>query len=353
MTKSELKIFKAGLIDMFIKNFPELYVQMKESEHGIDKFNPSQFHLEGDVWTHTMMVLGNTHSELGCVAALLHDIGKPATRHVKEDKNRTVFSNHEGYGFFMLNDMLPVFNLTEDQERIVKTVVALHGSYRSSDLNDFIEKTVGLDDDTLEVLVELLTADSNGRINFDSGIWEHSIEDVLYNGYRECVLEQLQDEMSRKTKTVTFLIGLPGAGKSTYMEQNDLGRVLSRDQLIEDHGKGHTYEDKHAYFKIARNEQELNVLFDKRNEELFSGDTNVVVDMTNVRESLRNKNLRKYRSRGFKTKAVVFSTSINECVERNKGRDGKTIPREVIDNMAQQFMFPLFGKGGFDEIEVL
>jgi len=349
---SKLKKYKAALIEVFVENFPELYIKMKNSEHGIDKFKPSKYHLEGDVWTHTMMVLGHAQTELGSVAALLHDIGKPFTRIVK-DETRTIFSCHEGFGFFMLNDILPVFDLSPEEETIIKTVVALHGSFRSGDLNEFIEYTYGLDEDTITVLVDLLNSDSNGRINFDSGIWSHDIEDVLYSGYREFFVSHMNDENSRKTKTVTFLIGLPGSGKSTYLSENDLGKVLSRDDIIEMHGKGKTYEDKYAFFEKSRNKQELNVLFDKKVIELYSNKDDVVVDMTNIRESLRNKLLKKFRKRGFKAKAVVFSTSINECINRNTQRKGKVIDEYVIKNNASHFKFPLFGKEYFDEITVI
>lgn len=345
--------YKADIINVFIDNFPSLYVSMKESEHGIDKFTPSPYHAEGDVWTHTMMVLNNATTKLGSIAALLHDVGKPYCRMVKQESNRTIFSNHEGYGFFMLNDILPIFNLSEDENRMLKTVVALHGSYRFGEFENFIEQTFGLDDKTLELLVELLTCDSNGRLKTDSGIWEHDIEDILYNGCREAFIEFMKDRNSRLNKTVTFLIGLPGAGKSTYLENNNLGEVLSRDELIEQHGKGRNYDEKYAYFKKTRNEQELNVLFDKRNDELFRGDSDVVIDMVNVRESTRNKILKKYKVRGFKARAVVFSTSISQCAKNTKGRLGKNIPVSAIDNNAKQFKFPLFGKDLFDEIVVI
>lgn len=353
MNTLELKQYKAGLVDLFIETYPELYIQMKKTEHGLDEFTPSKYHMEGDVWTHTMMVLNNATTKLGSISALLHDIGKVHCRYIKENLDRPIFSEHEGYGFFILNEVLPVFNLSDEENTMVKTAIALHGSFRNIELNDFIEQTYGLDDETLTLLVELLSSDSNGRIQFDNGIWAHDIEDVLFSGYRESFIEFMKGENSRKDKTVTFLIGLPGAGKSTYMKENNLGEVLSRDELIEQHGKGHNYDDKFAYFKKARHEQELNVLFDKRNEELFRGDSDVVIDMVNVRESLRNKNLKKYKNRGFKVKAVVFSTSIEQCVKNNKNRDGKNIPKSVIDNNARQFKFPVFGKNSFDEIEVI
>ena len=353
MNTQYLKKFKGNLISTFVDNFPDLYNDMKNSEHGLDPFNLSKFHLEGDVWTHTMMVLSHAETELGSICALLHDIGKPKSRIVKKDLQRTVFANHEGLGFFMLNDILHIFDLDKESEKIVKMVVALHGSFRCGTMEEFIELTAGLDEKTLRVLVELLYCDSNGRINFDSGIWKWNIEDILYSGYREYYLDELQEENLRKHKTVTFLIGLPCSGKTTFLENNNLGEVFSRVALIEKHGKGHNYDDKFAYFQKPRHTQELNVLFDKHLESLYRGDNDVVIDMTNLRESKRNKMLKKFTSRGFKANAMVFSSTVNECVENNKLFEGENVSWDEVFKMAKLFTFPLFGKNKFNNIEII
>lgn len=59
---------------------------------------PPEYHPEGDVWTHTVMMLNElSHpSPALALAVLLHDIGKPATRTVEEGRIR--FTGHAQVG---------------------------------------------------------------------------------------------------------------------------------------------------------------------------------------------------------------------------------------------------------------
>jgi len=60
---------------------------------------PPEYHPEGDVWTHTVMMLNELSrpSPALALAVLLHDIGKPATRSVDED-GRIRFRGHAQKG---------------------------------------------------------------------------------------------------------------------------------------------------------------------------------------------------------------------------------------------------------------
>jgi poly(A) polymerase len=66
--------------------------------HGVQQ--PPQFHPEGDVWVHTMMLLEQLLA--GCAptlawAALLHDVGKPATfMPPKDAQDRIRFNGTKG-----------------------------------------------------------------------------------------------------------------------------------------------------------------------------------------------------------------------------------------------------------------
>ncbi len=73
---------------------------------------PPQWHPEGDVYVHTMMMLGRLEDDgvappLELVlATLLHDIGKPACKFLDEDGERIRFSGHESVGRDMVSDIL-------------------------------------------------------------------------------------------------------------------------------------------------------------------------------------------------------------------------------------------------------
>lgn len=70
---------------------------------------PPEFHPEGDVYTHTMIMLELLEPTAPldlCLATLLHDIGKPATRTVDEDTGRPRFNGHDKIGAEMAGSIL-------------------------------------------------------------------------------------------------------------------------------------------------------------------------------------------------------------------------------------------------------
>ncbi len=70
-----------------------------EKLRGVEQ--PPEFHPEGDVWVHTMMLL--EHLPAGAAATLawgmlLHDIGKPATFQPRRAGDRIRFNGHVEVG---------------------------------------------------------------------------------------------------------------------------------------------------------------------------------------------------------------------------------------------------------------
>lgn len=92
---------------------------------------PPQFHPEGDVWTHTLMMLDRmTHrSPTLAYAVLLHDIGKPATaaRTVEPDgSTRIRFNRHAAVGAEIAAALLQRFRLPTRQIQGIVHCVANH-----------------------------------------------------------------------------------------------------------------------------------------------------------------------------------------------------------------------------------
>jgi poly(A) polymerase len=83
---------------------------------------PVEFHPEGDVWVHTMMMLEGLRSPTSTLAlgVLLHDVGKPPTFSVRE---RIRFDNHVEVGAKMAEEILSRLRLSSrDTERVVELV---------------------------------------------------------------------------------------------------------------------------------------------------------------------------------------------------------------------------------------
>jgi poly(A) polymerase len=88
---------------------------------------PPQYHPEGDVWTHTLMLLEGLPA--GCpktlaLGALLHDVGKPPTFRVAPDRIR--FDQHAEIGTKMAAEICRRFRLSNDDTDQVLSLVANH-----------------------------------------------------------------------------------------------------------------------------------------------------------------------------------------------------------------------------------
>jgi poly(A) polymerase len=88
---------------------------------------PPQFHPEGDVWTHTLMLLEQL--EPGCPmtlawGALLHDVGKPPTFRVAPDRIR--FDGHVEVGVAMGAEICRRFRFSNDDTHQIVALIENH-----------------------------------------------------------------------------------------------------------------------------------------------------------------------------------------------------------------------------------
>ena len=96
-----------------------------EEMKGVEQ--PPQFHPEGDVWIHTLLLLEQL--EPGCPltlawGALLHDIGKPATFRRAPDRIR--FDGHVEVGVAMAAEICRRLRFSNDQARQILALVENH-----------------------------------------------------------------------------------------------------------------------------------------------------------------------------------------------------------------------------------
>ena len=102
---------------------------------------PPQYHPEGDVWIHTLMLLEGLPA--GCsktlaLGALLHDVGKPPTFRVAPDRIR--FDGHAEIGTKMAEEICHRFRLSNDDTEQVLSLVANH--MRFGDVERMKESTL-------------------------------------------------------------------------------------------------------------------------------------------------------------------------------------------------------------------
>jgi poly(A) polymerase len=88
---------------------------------------PPQFHPEGDVWIHTLMLLERLEPNCSMTLAwgtLLHDVGKPPTFRIAPDRIR--FDGHVEVGVAMATEICRRFRFSNDETRQILALVQNH-----------------------------------------------------------------------------------------------------------------------------------------------------------------------------------------------------------------------------------
>jgi len=95
---------------------------------------PPQFHPEGDVWVHTLLMLEGLPAGASPTLAwgvLLHDIGKPPTfRSATETGDRIRFDGHVDVGVRMTDDLCRRLRFSNDDTEQIKALVANHMKFK-------------------------------------------------------------------------------------------------------------------------------------------------------------------------------------------------------------------------------
>ncbi len=111
-------LIETGLLARFMPEFLETI--------GCDQ--PPEWHPEGDVFTHTMIMLEMLEPDAPlelCLAVLLHDVAKPPTRSVDET-GRIRFNGHDALGAEMAESILRRLRYPNDVIAAVVPMVARH-----------------------------------------------------------------------------------------------------------------------------------------------------------------------------------------------------------------------------------
>jgi poly(A) polymerase len=93
--------------------------------HGIEQ--PPQFHPEGDVWVHTLMLLEGLPEKASptlAMGALLHDVGKPPTFRIAPDRIR--FDGHVEVGVKMAEEICHRLRFSNHETEQIARLVANH-----------------------------------------------------------------------------------------------------------------------------------------------------------------------------------------------------------------------------------
>lgn len=164
------------LIEWFQINYPELHNDLLHCNHNFDETDLNPYHLESDCWSHTMLVCKvaelNSYDKVVQIAALLHDIGKPASRKINPKNNHVQFFEHEELSAFMATDILSSMvqesMISKEEQVEVQELVLLHALlHKEIDEKELLERFENKKSFYIH-LVQLCRCDSLGRFCADS-----------------------------------------------------------------------------------------------------------------------------------------------------------------------------------------
>ena len=198
LEKALLKADKPSIFFNYLRKMNQLDYWFKELKDVIDVPQNPQFHAEGDVWTHTMMVLDQaakyrdkTENPKGfMLAALCHDYGKAVCTKVVDGRIRSI--GHETEGLPLVEAFLNRITSETKLINYVLNLCALHMKPNAlASMNAGVKSTNRMFDQAQDptALVYMAMADNYGRI-MQNGITTH--EDFLFER-----LEIYNDIMSK------------------------------------------------------------------------------------------------------------------------------------------------------------
>lgn len=143
---------------------------------------------------------------------------------------------------------------------------------------------------------------------------------------------------------IYVLIGLPGSGKSTAIQNIKHGVIFSSDKMREKlYGDASIQGDPKEVF--GKMYDDIRMLL-KDNKAV-----NIILDATNINRKDRRQICELGRQTNSELIAIVMRTPLEVCIERNSKRD-RVVPIEAIYKMVSRFEYPLYEEG-FSKITVL
>ncbi|MGO9466745.1 MAG: AAA family ATPase [Isosphaeraceae bacterium] len=303
------------------------------------------WHAEGDVWTHTRMVLSETtrltewllldrDAQMKLLfTALFHDSGKPATTQIDRDTGRTHSPSHSQAGMEICRNALRELGCAVAMREEIAGLVRYHGRpahlLEKSDPAHEVIRLSWLVNNRLLYLFAL--ADTRGRLTHEMSRPEENIHlwkmvagengcfdqpfafandhaRFLFHRGKLSSLHYAPREDYRCT--VTLMSGLPGSGKDTWLSRHRSGLpVVSLDDVRADLDVGAT-ENQGTVIQAAR---------ERCREHLRAG-CDFAFNATNTMRQTRNRWIDLFADYGARVELVYLEPPLATILRQNAGR---------------------------------
>lgn len=324
---------------------PLVNSMMNCSHHSFENQSLNPYHLEGDVWSHTLLTLEKAKdlNKLIQFALLCHDIAKPDFRN--DSGGKVSFKGHELFSAYKSIPIAKQFGFSKEEQLKIFQLIAYHTSILKKLDNDnclpeVLAQHKGHPDLFLDIL-SMTYADGLGRIMNEYNNKLHYLEDY-FSGIFDTMTNQPLIKQDNQG-TVTCLIGLPASGKSTYLKDNKINtkNIIERDSIANELkiplGQKLNKKDKDSIFHTIENKKKV----------LVQNKEDIYIDMVNLLDRDRYQSLKNI-PRNYWFKAIIFVNDLETLKERNNSRD-KKVPWDYINYQLRNSSLPLFDE--FDEIE--
>jgi len=328
----------------------------------------AEWHAEGDVWTHTVLVfrevlqlpeygaLSSTERALLLATALFHDSGKPATTRPDPETGRLRSPKHSLAGAKLAREVLRDLGCPLDLREHLVALVRYHGRppYLLEGPAPELE-VIRLSSHLSNRLLHLFAlADTRGRVGPEKSrpeevlqLWrdlaeEHRCLDVAYpfaNETARFLFHRGKADAIHYVPhedhpcTVTMMSGLPGAGKDTWLQRNrkDLP-VISLDAIREEEEVGP--EEKQG--RVIQAAQ-------KRCKEWLAAGTDFAFNATNLTTAMRKGWIDLFDAYGARIEIVYLEPPLEVLFSRNRNRES-SVPHRVMERLLAKLEVPVEGE---------
>lgn len=359
-------------------DFEKLSYNWKKIER-IDEFavlkkceqNP-RWHSEGNAWKHTQLVCEEMvkilksrgfkatssvtdSTKVLMTAALFHDIGKGVTTEFKK-------GNWHAYGHEIQGERITRLLLWDEDINFREAVCSLVRWHMDplrifeNGSKDYIEKVLRLKKVCdLSLLIILKMADVAGSIQQDIASKDTDMEKLKF---LENINSQIPNSLplpgtlpweNLKKVVVVMMIGLPGAGKDTYIkkevELEGLTVTVCRDDIRAELG---FCKNGEKIVGTRYQEDKVSKVFNDRVVEAAENNKMIVINNINLKKGYRDdihELLKKYNP--WYTYIYVQADSLEKNYMRRHGQ----IDEEVFDKMIMSFDWPYAPE--YDEMKIV